>query len=276
MSTFSYEQTLLELHNVCLSYDGRTMVLRDVNAEIKNIHRDGLTQGQVVGFLGPSGCGKTSLFRLLSGLQKPTAGKILAMEGDKQVPVHVGMVGVVAQHYPLFAHRTVWGNLMLAGKLGGLTEEQSAEKANGLLKRFKLDDKGSSYASEVSGGQRQRIAIIQQLMLNKTFLLMDEPFSGLDPVMKDETCRLITEVAATNELLTIIIVTHDIASAVQTSDHLWLMGRDRGSDGAFIPGAYIKEQISLADRGLAWHPEITKLPEFTSTCAEIRAKFDEL
>ncbi len=269
----SYQETLLSVEGVSQAF-GDTQVLRDINIAIKNIHRPGLTQGQVVGFLGPSGVGKTQLFRILAGLSKPDSGSVLVTADRK--PVKAGMMGVVAQHYPLFEHRTVWGNLVLAGQISGLWTKDAETKAASLLERFKLTDRAGYYAAEISGGQRQRIAIIQQLMCDPKFLLMDEPFSGLDPVMRDEACALISEVAATDEHLTIIVVTHDIAAAVKVSDTIWLMGRDRDDSGQIIPGAYIKEQINLIDLGIAWQYNHETLPEFQKCVNDIRVKFNKL
>jgi polar amino acid transport system ATP-binding protein/sulfate transport system ATP-binding protein len=274
MYEHKYDGTLLKCTNINLSF-GKTVVLRDLNAEILDVVRlDKENQGQVVSILGPSGIGKTQLFRILAGLNKPTSGEVLVTK--EAIPVQAGMVGVVPQNYPLFRHRTVWGNLMRAGKLGGLSPKAAAEKATAMLERFKLLDKKDAFPKKLSGGQKQRVAIIRQLMCSDHFLLMDEPFSGLDPVMKDECCEVIQEVAALNELTTIIVVTHDIASSVQIADTIWLIGRDRDADGNIVPGAYVKETLNLIERGLAWHPEVTKMPAFATTVREIREKFDTL
>jgi polar amino acid transport system ATP-binding protein/sulfate transport system ATP-binding protein len=276
MSTAEYSlaETLMDIRGVSLTLGGR-LILKDVTASIKNIVRPPPhTQGQVVGFLGPSGIGKTQLFRILAGLNKPTTGEVLVTEN--LVPVQAGMVGVVAQHYPLFGHRTVFGNLMLAGRLAGLDRSAANERASKLLARFGLDDRAEAWPAELSGGQRQRVAIMQQLMGSDHFLLMDEPFSGLDPIMKDEACKLITEVAAMHELTTIIVVTHDIGSAIQVSDTLWLMGRDRDAEGKAIPGARIKATHDLIGRGLAWREDITAMPEFAECVREVHAAFKSL
>src|SRR5438309_1103634 len=110
---YDYGDTLLKVQNVSLTLGGAT-VLRDVNLEVRDLHRPGIKQGQVVGLLGPTGVGKTCLFKILAGLDKPDTGSVLIEKEAK--PVERGMVGVVAQNYPLFAHRTVMGNLLVAGR----------------------------------------------------------------------------------------------------------------------------------------------------------------
>src|ERR1700680_1650131 len=111
MPRYTYGKTLLKVEDVSLEYDGRP-ILKNVSAEIKDIICTDHVQGQVVGFLGPSGIGKTQLFRIIAGLNKPTSGQVI-IHTDTH-PVIAGEVGVVAQNYPLFAHRTVMSNLMLA------------------------------------------------------------------------------------------------------------------------------------------------------------------
>jgi NitT/TauT family transport system ATP-binding protein len=115
VATPAYEtkSTILKAENVSVTKGG-VQILRDVNLEIKDIVRPDKVAGQVVGLLGPSGIGKTSLFRIMAGLEPPDTGRVLI--GEEGKPVQRGMVGVVAQHYPLFAHRTVLGNLTVAGR----------------------------------------------------------------------------------------------------------------------------------------------------------------
>jgi polar amino acid transport system ATP-binding protein/sulfate transport system ATP-binding protein len=264
---------ILKAENVSVSY-GDVPILRDVNLEIRDVVRPDKVAGQVVGLLGPSGIGKTTLFRVLAGLDAPTSGRVLL--GDEGKPVQRGMVGVVAQHYPLFAHRTVLGNLMVAGGQAGLSREQAREKAMGFLKRFGLEDKGKHYPPQLSGGQRQRVAIAQQFMCSEHLLLLDEPFSGLDPMAIDRVAELLNEVACMHELNTIIVVTHDIAAALEVADTIWLMGRDRDKEGKIIPGARIQESYNLIERGLAWRDGIATTPEFMLMMREVRARFPSL
>jgi polar amino acid transport system ATP-binding protein/sulfate transport system ATP-binding protein len=106
-------------------------------------------------------------------------------------------------------------------------------------------------------------------------LLMDEPFSGLDPLMAREVCRLINEVAARDEQLTILLVTHDIGAALAVADTLWLLGRVRDAQGA-AQGARIVHTVDLMERGLAWHPDVTHAAEFEPTKREVEARFTSL
>jgi len=270
--SYKLGKSLLKIENVCLEYEGRP-ILNNVNAEIKDIIRTG-SKGQVVGFLGPSGIGKTQLFRIIAGLNTPTSGKV-SINGEPQ-SVRAGEVGVVAQNYPLFEHRTVLSNLLLSAAQTEKDEKVAKEKVMEYLNEFDLADKAHLYPSQLSGGQRQRCAIIQQVLCSEHFLLMDEPFSGLDLLMLEKTCALLSKIANKDELNTIIVVTHDIAAAASVSDHLWLMGRDTDKDGNKIPGSRIVKEYNLIDRDLAWHPEITRTAKFSDFVREVKEEFKKL
>ena len=270
---YSKGQTLLRIEDVCLEYNGKP-ILKNVNAEIRDILRPGLITGQVVGFLGPSGIGKTSLFRLIAGLEKPTSG-IIKVNGYDH-PVEAGEVGVVAQSYPLFEHRSVMSNLMLAASRNKDHANDAKDKVIELLQEFDLVDKRNHYPAQLSGGQRQRAAIIQQILCSEHFLLMDEPFSGLDLIMLEKTQALISKIANRDELNTIIVVTHDVTAAACVADHIWLMGRDRDEQGEIIPGARIVKEYNLIDRGLTWQPNITTSPALMSFVREVKDEFRKL
>lgn len=264
----SYGDTLLQVSHVNLEYGGK-VILRDVNAEITDVKRKCHIQGQVVGFLGPSGIGKSQLFRIIAGLNKPTSGEVRV--NCPPVPVRPGLVGVVSQNYTLFEHRTILGNLMLAARKKYKVEREAEAKSDDLLQRFGLGDKHRLYPAQLSGGQRQRVAILQQILCSEHFLLMDEPFSGLDLVMLEKICELIVEISCLDDLNTVIVVTHDITSACSVSDHLWLMGREKDQ-----PGARIQEQYNLVDLGLCWQSQITTRPDFIDFVRTVKERFRTL
>lgn len=260
--------TLLTVDNVGLSF-GDKVVLRGVNAKVL----DTPGRGQVVGFLGPSGIGKTQLFRIIAGLMKPTAGRVTLNGFDRAVIP--GEVGVVAQSYPLFSHRTVYSNLMLAAKMKR-DSAPAKDRVLAFLEEFELTSHANLYPAQLSGGQRQRVAIIQQVLCSDHFILMDEPFSGLDMVMLEKTCALIQKVANMDELNTIIVVTHDITSAASVADHIWLMGRERDVDGKAIPGAKIVQTYDLIKEGLTWEPGIITKPGFVELVRTVKERFRSL
>ena len=265
-------QRLLTIDQVCVSYD--RPILSDVSGVIDNIQREGLQQGQVVCLLGPSGIGKSQLFRCIAGLQRPTSGSV-RLNGTQR-EVQPGEVGVVAQDYPLFRHRTVWGNLMLAARRHSRSADDARARCLSMLEEFELVDTARAYPMALSGGQRQRVAIAQQLLCSSHFLLMDEPFSGLDPLAKTQVCETIVRVSTSNELNTIIVVTHDVESAIRIADTLWVLGRQRGSDGRPLAGASIQEVYNLAEMGLAWDSEIESRQEFFELAATLKRRFATL
>src|SRR5213079_3575071 len=113
-------------------------ILKKVSAEIKDIIRADCTQGQVVGFLGPSGIGKTQLFRIIAGLNQPTSGQVLV--NSTLTPVKAGMVGVVAQNYPLFENRTIFSNLILAAKQREGNHGAARDRVMTYLRRLDMVD----------------------------------------------------------------------------------------------------------------------------------------
>lgn len=266
MAEYSLADTLLKIEGVNLTLGGK-LILRDVNAEVKDVRREGMQQGQVVGLLGPSGVGKTRLFRILAGLDQPDSGRVLL--GSEGKPVNRGSVGVVAQDYPLFAHRTVLSNLMVAAR----QVNKSESECQTLLERFGLAGHEKKYPAQLSGGQRQRVSIAQQLLCSDDLLLMDEPFSGLDLVALGTVIRFLGEIAAADELKTFVIVTHDIEAAIEVCDTLWLLGRDHDEKGNIIPGARVQKIYDLMALGLAWRDGITDDPAYLNLLKEIRATF---
>jgi polar amino acid transport system ATP-binding protein/sulfate transport system ATP-binding protein len=270
---YEFKNTILKVENVSLSIGGNP-ILRDVNVDIRDVVRPGVSQGQIVGFLGPSGIGKTKLFEILAGLIQPDTGQVLI--GDPLTPVKIGRVGVVQQSYPLFNHRTVMGNLRVAADRKGIPNNERHDKCIEMLAHFGLEGFANRFPAELSGGQRQRVAIAQQLLCSDHFLLLDEPFSGLDIIMIERVCQLLRTIATLHEQNTIIIVSHDIESTASIADTLWCMGRDQDAQGNFIPGSKIKHTFNLMDRGLAWQDNVMSRPEFHTLVDEVRRVFKTL
>ena len=272
MSQSQRTNTILKADNINLTLGGN-LILRDLSVEIRDVVRPNTTTGQVVGFLGPSGVGKTKFFEILAGLLSPTSGTVQL--GSPLQPVKAGMVGVVQQNYPLFAHRTVESNLLLAARKR-YSGTDAIDRMRDVMTRFGMIDRLGLYPAQLSGGQKQRVAIAQQLLCSEHFLLLDEPFSGLDILMIEEVAELIQEIAHSHELNTVIIVSHDIVATASVADTLWLMGRDRDANGQLIPGAHIKHTYDLASMDLCWDKEILTKPAFQSLVARIRGQFHEL
>jgi polar amino acid transport system ATP-binding protein/sulfate transport system ATP-binding protein len=274
-TTHAYERrgVLLDIQGVKFVRGG-VPILRDVSVQIHDVVRPGMEQGQIVGLLGPSGVGKTTLFKILAGLVTPDGGTVRI--GEAGLPADPGLVGVVTQNYVLFEHRTVMGNLLIAGRQGGLSAADARARATEYLERFGLKGHEEKFPMQLSGGQRQRVAIAQQLLCSEHYLVMDEPFSGLDVIAQEKVQELLVEVSRRHEHNTIILVTHDVSAAVAVCDTIWLMGRDREPNGTIIPGARIIDTIDLIERDLAWHPDIRQRPNFHPLVDEIKARFHTL
>ncbi|WP_426492049.1 ATP-binding cassette domain-containing protein [Hymenobacter sp. 102] len=261
MTPYFYKSPVLTLDKVSLTLNGET-ILRDISAQVLDVCRPGMSQGQVVGFYGRSGMGKSVLCRLMAGLLPPSSGEVLV--GEAQQPATPGAVGFVQQHYPLFNHRTLLDNLLVAAARRYPNPAEARRQAEEYLERFQLTPHRAKYPAHLSGGQRQRAAIAQQLLCSDHLILLDEPFSGLDVAMIDEVRKIILEVTTLDELNTVVIVSHDLATTTALSDRLWLLGQERDAAGQLLPGATIspQHQYNLAEMGLAWHENVEAEPEF--------------
>ncbi len=276
MTPYTKKDVLLQANNVSLSYDGKC-ILYDICFAIRDIVRPGLLQGQVVSLVGRSGIGKTQLFRLLSGLQKPDGGRITIRErvpsakpdGSIQVYreriVQPGDMGVIFQNYYQFGWRTVGQSLMLAARQNKVLAGKEEDVIRQFTQQFDIEDVMSRYPAQLSGGQQQRVSIIQQLLKGSDFLLLDEPFSGLDVCVLDKVVELLLQVSLSDELKTLIIVSHDIATAVAISDTAFILGKKPGHEGSTL----VKE-IDLIERGLAWRNDVREEKVFRETIREIK------
>lgn len=266
MVDYTKGKLLLKASNISLRYDER-QILRDVNFEIFDLIRPGMIQGQVVSLIGRSGIGKTQLFKILAGLLQPTSGTILIGEGQK--PVVAGSVGVVPQNYILFNHRTIYNNLKIGLNNCGkkMTDNEAKDVIEDYARKFQLIDHLKKFPAQLSGGQRQRVSIIQQVLTGNKFILMDEPFSGLDPLMKDLVDDLILKISNLDEENTIIIVSHDIINTLALSDTAFILANEKGKEGATIV-----EVIDLIEAGFAWHQNLKAEHDFQDLVIDIKKK----
>jgi polar amino acid transport system ATP-binding protein/sulfate transport system ATP-binding protein/NitT/TauT family transport system ATP-binding protein len=287
MTTYSKQDILLQAKGVSLSY-GSKCVLRDINFVIRDIVRPGLQQGQVVSLVGRSGIGKTQLFRILSGLQKPSSGNIVIHERKPKLDrrpgqrgaddpaegvqvyqeraVQAGDMGVIFQNYYQFGWRTVHQSLLLAARKNRLMSGKEKETIREYALRFDIEEVLDHYPAQLSGGQQQRVSIIQQLLKGADFLLLDEPFSGLDVCVLDKVSELLLQVSLSDELKTLIIVSHDIATAAAISDTVFILGKEPGREGSTLV-----REIDLMERGLAWRADVRQQQAFAEVLAEIKA-----
>ena len=195
------------------------IAVNDVTLEIPD--------GKLIGLLGPSGCGKSTTLHLLSGLQKPTAGKIFFGDDDvTALPPENRGVGLVFQNYALYPHLTVLQNIIfplqnLKGK-EKLTKEQMIQKATEVAKLVQIENLMDRKPSELSGGQQQRVAIARALAKMPRILLLDEPLSNLDARLRLQTREEIRRIQNQTGITT-IFVTHDQEEAMSISDLIVVM-----------------------------------------------------
>lgn len=266
-NSYQVKDVILKAENINLSYDNRR-ILRDVNFEIHDIVRPNVIQGQIAALIGRSGIGKTQLFKILAGIKEPDSGKVGILHDLH--PVKVGEVGVVYQNYLLFNHRTIYENLKI-GLDYSENKAKTAKEKESIIKEyaesFNLSEHLKKYPVQLSGGQRQRVSIIQQILTGNRFILLDEPFSGLDMLMVDKVVELLNKIALSHEYNTFIIVSHDIENALAISDTAFIMANEKGKEGATIT-----EKIDLMGMDLAWDPDIKKKPEFHKLLESIKGK----
>jgi polar amino acid transport system ATP-binding protein len=245
--------TILYVDKLCVGYDNKT-IIKDITLIEKNIVREGYSStGQVIAFIGRSGRGKSTLFKALTGLIKPTSGQVLISDIKNDVVdnaklVVEGDIGFVDQKYTLFRHETIEEICMYALRKFKITKQQKEELVNQYLNDWGLQEHRKKYSCELSGGQRQRTAIIEQMLTDKHFMILDEPASGLDVGNIEKLKISFNRILNANEYNTIIFSTHDINLAVELSDSIYVLGFPEGiTDYSTIVGHF-----DLKALGLAW------------------------
>ncbi|PXY22960.1 ABC transporter ATP-binding protein [Prauserella muralis] len=206
---------MIEFDNVTKRYADGTVAVDDLSIEAP--------QGKITVLVGPSGCGKTTSLRMVNRSIEATSGRILVDGRDVQSVRAVELrrgIGYVIQQGGLFPHQTVLDNIMTVPHLLGWSKKKSRERAHELLQRVGLPSSfARRYPAQLSGGQQQRVGVARALAADPPIMLMDEPFSAIDPIVRaglqDEFLRLQEELGKT-----IVFVTHDIDEAIKLGDYV--------------------------------------------------------
>ncbi|MBU3057189.1 MULTISPECIES: ABC transporter ATP-binding protein [Pseudomonas] len=211
-TTTGASDVLVSFRGVQKSYDGETLIVKDLNLDIR--------KGEFLTLLGPSGSGKTTSLMMLAGFETPTSGEILlAGRSINNVPPHKRDIGMVFQNYALFPHMTVAENLAFPLTVRGLAKPDIGERVKRALSMVQLDAFGGRYPAQLSGGQQQRVALARALVFEPQLVLMDEPLGALDKQLRE---HMQMEIKHLHERLgvTVVYVTHDQGEALTMSDRV--------------------------------------------------------
>ncbi len=184
-----------------------------------------MAPGHIHAVVGESGCGKTTLLRIIAGLSLPDDGSVSLDGADvTHLPAEKRHIGLVFQDYALFPHLTVAQNIAYGITSQSRTNQQ--KRVQQLLETIHLPDIAKRYPHELSGGQQQRVALARALAPEPSLLLLDEPFSNLDPIRRSKLRTVIRELADDSRSAS-LIVTHDIADALKLADTITILREGR-------------------------------------------------
>ncbi len=186
-------------------------------------------RGELFVIMGLSGSGKSTVLRMINRLVEPTSGElvvddqdVLAMDDDQLRDLRNRKISMVFQHFALFPHRTVRENAAYGLQVRGISPRDRLDTAEQALHRVGLGDRGDAYPHELSGGMKQRVGLARALATDADVLLMDEPFSALDPLIKRDMQELLLKLQAEDQR-TIVFVTHDLNEAMRIGHRIMVM-----------------------------------------------------
>ena len=206
----------LKANNLIKSYSGKSVV-NDVSLNLK--------QGEIVGLLGPNGAGKTTSFYMIVGLIKPNSGSIYL--DDKEIttfPMYKRAqngIGYLAQESSVFRKMSVEDNIHSVLEMTNLTKKEQIEKVESLLDEFGLQAIRKSRGDLLSGGERRRTEIARALATNPSFILLDEPFAGVDPLAVEDIQKIVRDLTKRN--IGILITDHNVQETLAITDRTYLM-----------------------------------------------------
>ena len=202
--------------NLVKKYGQRTVV-KGVSREVE--------QGEIVGLLGPNGAGKTTSFYMITGLIKPNDGKIFL--GDTEItklPMYrraqLGL-GYLAQEASVFRQMSVENNILSIMEMNHVPKEEREERLESLIKEFRLQKVRKSLGIQLSGGERRRCEIARALSINPKFILLDEPFAGVDPIAVEDIQHIIARLKKKN--IGIVITDHNVHETLAITDRAYLL-----------------------------------------------------
>ncbi|MDK2799215.1 MAG: NitT/TauT family transport system ATP-binding protein [Clostridiales bacterium] len=230
-----------------------------INNGIRLTALDGLnltvSKGEICSIIGPSGCGKTTLLYILAGIIKEYEGKVSI---HNLSPDSLGgTVGLILQDYGLLPWKTVWQNVVLGLEIKKVSKKEQEERGEKALQKVGLAHLKHLYPSQLSGGQKQRVAIARALSMNVNVLLMDEPFSALDAMTREEAQEIFLDLWKRSNM-TVVLVTHNIEEAVYLGNKIVVMSPSPGK---------ISYEILNPHQGKM---HIRSHPIFYQLCARIR------
>ena len=210
------DQKLIHIKNLKKIY-GQREVVSDVSMELK--------KGEVIGLLGPNGAGKTTTFYMITGMIKATSGSIFF--DDKDI-TNISMdkrarlgLGYLAQEPSIFTDLSVEDNLKLVLEFSNLSKEEQKNKLEELLSDFSIEHIRTSIGKHLSGGERRRTEIARSLILNPDFILLDEPFAGIDPIAVEDIQQIIKKLKNNN--IGILITDHNVRETLSITDRSYLI-----------------------------------------------------
>lgn len=222
-------------------------VLSDVNLQ--------LPRGEIGVIIGPSGCGKSTLLNVLADLNQNYQGRVY-IDG-KPAREHRG-TALILQDYGLLPWKNVWDNITLGLEIRKLSRQEITAKTGSILKKMGLGDLKKRYPAQLSGGQKQRVAIARSLVLEPELLLMDEPFSSLDALNREEMQDILLQIWKETGL-TILLITHNIEEAVFLGQKIFVMSS--------CPGTI----ITSFDNTIAGDYSARGKVEFLGMCTRLRS-----
>ena len=213
---------LLSLSEINKSFDSR-QVLKNINLNI--------SQGEFVSLVGVSGSGKSTLLNIIAGLEKPDTGLVL-LNGES-LNGKTGKVSYMFQKDLLFPYYTILDNVILPLIISGMKKEDAQKKAEPFFAQFGLEGTQQKYPKQLSGGMKQRAAFLRTYLSSKELMLLDEPFSALDMITKNQMHEWYLNVMSKLKLTTLLI-THDIEEAILLSDRIFIMNNVNSNEASNV------------------------------------------